>query len=178
MAAKSPEASKGTKEKEDAEEKVANKKQTHDPVQDAKEEDGTDMWSCPKCTFKNSPLLPICEICEEPKARGHAERATRESATSKRKRLKEQNLEKARNIEIEAKRRKNAVKEDRLRRSEGQIRCNHGKAKIQKQGTIVNQKTEEGKTIYMQPSNRMMGLRYCKADSKADQAKLTVTAQL
>jgi hypothetical protein len=106
------------------------------------------MWSCPTCTFKNSPLLPKCEVCEKPKAPWPAWRATRESTTSKRKRLEEQNLEKARNIEIEAKRRKNAVREDRLRRSEGEIRCNHGKAKIQKQGIIVNPKTEEGRLMY------------------------------
>jgi hypothetical protein len=56
--------------------------------------------------------------------------------------------EKARNIEIDAKRTRNAVKEDRLRRSEGKIRCNHGKAKIQTEGKIVNHKTVEGRLIY------------------------------
>ena len=131
-AAKSPEAIERTKEKKEDE-------------QDAGEVDGTDMWRCPACTFKNSPLLPNCEICKARKApepAGRAEkikdvrRAIRESAANKRKRINEQNPEKARNVETEAKKTRKVAIEDRLRRSEGKIRSNDGKANIQKQGTI------------------------------------------
>jgi hypothetical protein len=54
-AAKSPEASERTKEKKEDE-------------QDAGKVDGTDMWSCPACTYKKSPLLPNCEMCKTMKA--------------------------------------------------------------------------------------------------------------
>jgi hypothetical protein len=44
--------------------------------------------------------------------------------------------------------RKNAEREDRLHRSEGELRCNHGTAKSQNHGIIVNHYEKDGRLTY------------------------------
>merc|ERR1711871_497065 len=38
----------------------------HDEIADGQNEECSEQWTCPACTFLNAPIMPTCEMCGTP----------------------------------------------------------------------------------------------------------------